>query len=345
MINKVLKEKIPYLIAETAYSFEGDKSYLLKQINRLEGTQVDCIKFHMLFNSSEYIVPEYEELNRCLDGWLLERNDWLDILNKAKLNKLDTIILTDDVESVNFCRENNKLVDGIEVHAACINDLKILDAAIKFSRDYNKVFFVGISGFEFQELSAIIEYLEDAKLENVVLMYGFQNFPTKLQDINLSKIPLIKKAIRYKVGYADHTKYNDVNKENLIYTAYTLGANIQEVHYVLGEGEERTDYITGLSNIRLNNIKEKLINIHLSIGNVDFRLNKGEREYLSFRKVPVYKENLVKGTRLTRKNVVFKRVKNPKRQHTFREIEQFYGKVVKRNVEKNKEIDYRDLID
>ncbi len=338
-----MKYDKPYLIAETAYSFEGDETYLLKQVENLNGTEIDCIKFHMLFNKDSYAVKDYKTLHKYLDKWMLSEEIWTKILNKSKKYNLDTLVLVDDVQSVSFCKRNNELVDGVEVHASCVNDLEILNEAINFAKKYKKVFYMGISGFEIQELSGIIEHLKEFNLEKVVLMYGFQNFPTNLEDINLSKIPLLKDAFGYKLGYADHTRYDNGNKNNLIYTSYAMGANIQEVHYVLKEGEQRTDYITGLDNVSLDKIREKLENIYLSIGKVDFRLNEGENKYLDFRKVPVYTSNLTKDSILEKSDIEFKRVENPKRQHKFKDIKDFYGRRLSSDVKKEKELEIKDF--
>lgn len=342
-MRKVFESSKPYLIAETAYSFEGDKKYLLKQIINLKGSNVDAIKYHLLFNKDEYIVKEYSLLHGYLKKWILKPDDWKEIIAKSKKSKLDTFVLTDDIESIKFCAENNDLIDAIEVHAACVNDLDILDKALLFAKDYDKVFVIGISGFEFTELSSIIEHIKEFKLENVLLMYGFQNFPTKVEEINLIKIPLIQKAFGYKVGYADHTKFDDPNKEYLIYSSYAIGANVQEIHYVLEEGIERIDYITGISGGRLGLIKERLERMYLSLGKIDFRLNEGEKKYLNFRKVPVYKTNLEKGTILKKEDVTFKRVENPKRQHVFREIDMFFGKRINKRVVADSEVSMDDF--
>ena len=290
-----------------------------------------------MFNKDEYAVKDYTVLNNYLDKWILSKEEWKYILESSKENGLDTLVLTDDIEAIKFCKENNKLVDAIEVHAACVNDLEIINLAIKFAKEYNKVFITGISGFEFQELSAIIEYVKKSEIEKVVLMYGFQNFPTRLEDINLSKISLIQKAFGYKVGYADHTKFDDNNKENLINTSYSLGANIQEIHYVLKEGEEKIDYITGVSAEKLYKIKSNLESTAISIGKVDSRFNKKKKKYLNFRKVPVQKKDLNIGDIISEETVVFKRVEKPSKQNKFREIENYFGEKIKVAVKQDME--------
>ena len=62
--------KNPYVIAETAYSFEGSKQYLLDSINNVPD-EVNAIKFHLLFDMDEYMVGHYTVLRDLLKKWLL----------------------------------------------------------------------------------------------------------------------------------------------------------------------------------------------------------------------------------------------------------------------------------
>lgn len=279
----------PYLIAETAYTFEGDYNYLFEQTKDIPNV-IDAIKYHMLINLDEYMVEEHPVYD-LLKNWILSEDNWKDILTEAKSNKLDTIILADDKASVEFCAKNHELVDAIEIHSACINDIELLDDAIDFSNEFNKTFILGISGFEIQELLDVTEYIKSKNVKDILMMYGFQNFPTDIEKVNLSKIKVLENLLNCKIGYADHTEYSK-NKELLINASYSLGANVQEVHYVKDEGLEKTDYITGVGIERLCSIKENLEIIFKALGSNDLRLNDGEKKYLNFRKVPLYMSDL-----------------------------------------------------
>lgn len=340
-MKKHIYSNKPYIIAETAYSFEGDKKYLLSQTSQLSD-KIDAIKYHMLMNIDEYMAKEHP-LYELLKKWIITKEDWKEILIAAKNKNLDTIVLVDDTDSIKFCSENNHLIDAIEVHAACVNDIDLLDKAVEFSIDYNKVFVLGISGFEIQELLDITEYLKDKNVNDLLMMYGFQNYPTNISEVNLSKIKVLEDILKYKIGYADHTEYSNQAKELLIYSSFALGVNVQEIHYVLEEGVKRTDYITGVSNARLEKIKSDLENIYKAIGSPDFRLNEGEKKYLNFRKVPVYKSDLVSEQVLERSLIAYKRVETPIRQHKFNELNEYFGKIIIKDVKKGMEVIIGDL--
>lgn len=328
-MKEITNKNKAYVIAECAETFEGSSAYLLKQIEKLDG--INCIKFHMFFNGKEYAVSQFKELLDYFEVTKLKKEEWVDILKSAKSKGMDTLVLTDDTESVKFCAENNELIDGIEIHAACVNDVNLLNSVINFAKTYNKYMFLGISGFEFVEISEIVEYLKNSELKKVVLMYGFQNFPTKMEYINLCKINYLESITGYQIGYADHTAYNNEDKENIIYSSFAMGTNIQEIHYVLEEGVKKTDYITGVSAERLMKIKEKLDIIAIAKGRFDFRLNSGEKEYLKFRKIPVYARDIQEGEILKESDIVFKRVEKFEVQHKFREVEKYFGSKLNRS--------------
>lgn len=338
-----MQVKPAYLIAETAYSFQGELQYLKQQIHDLKDTGIDCIKFHLIFDQYSYAVKEYKTLHDYFDTWILKAEEWKSLLTECKAQGLDTLILADDVDTIVFCNENPALVDGIEVHAACVNDLEILDQALGFAAAFDKTFYIGVSGFEYQELSAIIEHIRTYALDRVVLMYGFQNFPTRIDQINLCRISLIQQAFGFETGYADHTRFDDPNKELLIQAAYAQGARVLEIHYVLKEGQERIDYITALDRDHLVRLRSQLQLIHQAIGQVDFRLNEGEKKYLNFRKVPVYSRDLPAGHILQTGDILFKRVEQPSRQHRFREAEAWLGFTLNQNVKADSEIMTGDL--
>jgi N-acetylneuraminate synthase len=333
--------KYPYVIAETAYSFEGDGEYLLEQTQRLP-KEVNAIKYHMLYNITEY-MDEKHSVFPLLKSWIISEEQWTRILKCAKEMKHDIIVLADDTSTVDYLEKHLDLVDGIEIHAACINDKDLFDRIINFANKYKKYMFIGISGFEIVELFDIIQYLKEKQCTNVILMYGFQNYPTKVSDVQLDKIPKLKELLGFEVGYADHTGYDESFKEQMIKTAYTLGAKIQEIHYVLNEGEKRTDSVTAVSAERLKKIYEELVLVDQAIGKCDLRLNEGEIKYLNFRKVVSYSKKLKSGHVITQDDIRFIRIENPIGQHHFSEELEYIGKTLAVDVVENQEIQMEDF--
>lgn len=342
-LKKCLNSNEPYLIAETAYSFEGNVMYLLNQVDELD-LAIDGIKFHMMLDVDSYAINS-SKISSFLKSWIIDPNDWYGILTSSKAKGFDNIVLADDVASLDFCKKHIHLVDAIEIHAACVNDIELLEKAIQICVEYDIVFIIGISGFHLEELYAITDFVQSFNYRNILYMYGFQNFPTNIEELNLSRMKTLRQLSGFNVGYADHTEYSNSIKDSIINTAYSLGANIQEVHYVLEEGRKVTDYITAVSTTRLKKIKNMLILTKSSIGKLDFRLSTGEKKYLNFRKVAVYNRDYKKGSTIDCLDFSFKRVDIPVRQHNFGEMTKVGQLKFTKDVKKNKEIDFRDYQD
>lgn len=335
--------KDAYIIAETAYSFEGSLDYLLESVENVPDF-VSALKFHLLFNINEYMVKGHS-LQTVINKWLLSKDDWLLVFEKVKRKGKDVIVLADDLVTIEFLEKIPELVDGIEVHAACVNDINILSKALGFASKYKKGFYLGISGFEFCELKRIVNFIKQYHDVQIVFMYGFQNYPTKLENLQLNKISFYRTVFDCEIGYADHTQADLPIKDDIICSAYSSGVNVLEIHYVNRFCEQRTDAITAYDAEHFNGLFNKLASIQRAFGDFEIELNEGELSYLNFRKVPVYARNLKKDTVLMCNDICFKRVDKAKIKHHFKDFDDYIGKLLKHDVKEDEEIVMEDLVD
>jgi len=59
-------------------------------------------------------------------------------------------------------------------------------------------------------------------------MYGFQNYPTPVEDANLSFIPILKENFNLNIGYSDHTLGGSIESFSIPLIAVALGTSIIE---------------------------------------------------------------------------------------------------------------------
>ena len=58
--------------------------------------------------------------------------------------------------------------------------------------------------------SLFYRFIQKILLKNeIIILCGFQNFPTKMQDSKLSQINYFKKKYDLEIGYADHIDSED----------------------------------------------------------------------------------------------------------------------------------------
>ncbi len=220
MKNNILK---PYIIGETAYNHEGDIKYLYKMIDDITELKLNAIKFHMLLNPESYMQKKHP-LIKEIKKWMFSKNQWSEIVDYSNKKGLEIIVLCDDVESIEYILENNISVTAIELHATGLNDYFLLNTVSGF----NKQIILGIGGSTIDEIAYTIDFLENKGKNDILLMYGFQSYPTKYTDINLSKMLKIRDLFKLPIGYADHTAFDDPNNEVISCMAATMGFNILE---------------------------------------------------------------------------------------------------------------------
>ena len=114
------------IIAETAFSHEGDFKYLSNQVKSASNGKVDYIKFQILFDRDVFYVKEHPA-NNVIKNWLFDKKQWKDILFLANSLRLKVIAQPLNIPSLEFCQENEELIDLLEVHSVCFNDIHLLN--------------------------------------------------------------------------------------------------------------------------------------------------------------------------------------------------------------------------
>lgn len=317
-MNDIVLE--PYIIGEIAYNHEGDIKYLYKMIDDIAELKLNAIKFHMLLNPKSYMQrkhPLIKEINK----WTFSENQWSKIIDYSNKKNVDVIVMCDDVESIEYILENNINITAIELHATGLNDYFLLDAVSK----YNKQIILGVGGSTIDEITYAINFLKTKGKDNILLMYGFQSYPTKYTDINLSKMLKIRDLFNLPIGYADHTAFDDPNNEIISCMAAMMGINILEKHYTPDYGIERIDYHAAIGKTQMLKI-EDLMKLTLKVcGNGNLKMTKAELEYGNtgpMKKAIVAKKDIKKGEKLSLDNLWFKRTveESPIKQNLFLQL-------------------------
>lgn len=289
------------IIAETAFSHEGDFNYLLKQIKAAKQANADFIKFQVFINKAEYITRLHPSYN-MLDKWMFTEEQWLNAFEYAKKNKLKILVLPLNASSVKFCLKNDKLIELYEIHSICFNEIDVL----KRLRDTKKKIVLGIGGRLPQEIDFAISTMQK-KNSDIILMYGFQSFPTDMTMINLNKIKNFKQLFNCEIGYADHSSFENDNFYRLNNFAYLLGAEYFEKHIVIEKGEKRIDFESAISYTDFITMHEKHTEFNSILGNGDvFYLNSKEQDYKDRQKQIVVNRDIEKGEKISFNDLSYK---------------------------------------
>jgi N,N'-diacetyllegionaminate synthase len=325
------------LIAETAWHHEGDIDFLVDLAEKIKLSKADIAKFHLLLDLDEYIDKSHK-LYEGYNKWKISKENWEKVLNIFKPEEL--MLLCNDTKAIEFaCTFNPKI---IELHAVCMTDLNLLDY-LKANKPKNTKIALGISGNTIEEIDFALNYLNT---NDIILMYGFQNYPTKFEEINFNRL---KKIMQFypnlEFGYADHCGYNEDFNELITLTGASLGVNYIEKHVTSQFGIARLDYEATINFEMLDNLHNKMEIISKSLGSGSLNLSEGEKNYSRvgiLKKAPILKQDISKDDILTKELLEYKRIKTDLNYSPFEIINKF-GMKFNKNLSKGDLVLVSDL--
>lgn len=288
------------LIAESAFTHEGDVNYLKKQVDLAASKSCNYIKFQVLLNLDSVYSPDapiYEDLKTKL----ISVKEWHEILVYSKSKNLKVLILPIDYMALDFALNAKELVDAIEIHSICLNDIILLNKINKSATE--KLIVLGIGGRKMADIRFVVDYLVS---KNILLMFGFQSFPTEKSDNNLSKIESLKLEFKFPIGFADHTPWNEDDSE-LIFMALAMGVVVIEKHIILEAGSQRADNYSAKDAAGFTMIGKNIQQFISIMGddNLD-KLSGKELAYKNRERKMIAAVNINKGNKIELNDLVYK---------------------------------------
>jgi len=333
----MLPNNKPYLIGETAQHHQGDKTFLKTLIDYGSDAKIDAIKFHLLFNIDDYFVKNHEAYE-IVNDWVLNEEDWNEIVGYSEAKGLDSVILCNDPQSVDFAiNYKGSSIKAIELHATGLNDYLLLQKAAKFQGTV----ILGVGGSSIDEISFAVDMLNELGQHDIFLMYGFQNYPTRYEDVNLKKMIKLKGLFDLPVGYADHTDPLNEYNEVISTLGICMGINVCEKHFTHVFGKKRIDSQAAISLDQLKKVRNLMDIITTSIGDGNLKMSEGELAYGNtgpMKKAIVAEINIKKGETITLDKIGFKRTN----ESTYM-LQYFLPKLI--GLKANKDINVDEFID
>jgi len=289
------------LIAETAFSHEGDFGYLISQVDAAVEGGADCIKFQVFLDQKSYYAPSHPAL-RHIGNMIFSRQEWERIFMYASEKKLRILVLPLNVESFRFSFRFEELIYGYEIHSVCFNELSLLENMKETSR----FIVLGVGGRLPQEINYALRHLQRDASEKVILMYGFQSFPTDYRTLNLAKIQRLKDTFNCTMGYADHSSFEDNSFCDFTNVAYLLGSRWFEKHVIVEPGKKRVDFESAVGADGLRKMRHEIDRLKITLGDSNiFHLNDAELTYRSRGKKVAAQRDLLSGHILCAEDIGF----------------------------------------
>ena len=299
MINKEIK-----IISEIASAHCGSIEKLIQLIESANSSGCDFIKLQV-FNYNELINIKSKKFLMLKDIEISSDN-WKIIFDYCSKKKINLIAEPFDLKSLELVHQFSD-IKAIKIPTSDLGDWDYINLVCNFAN----FVIIGVGGATTEEINDITSYLKQYKGIETILMHGFQNFPTQLEDLQLAKITWIRETFNLKVGFADHINADFKELARTIpCMAMSLGAEYIEKHITLNRSNKEYDYYSALNPDEFKTfvafIKNSFNAIGLANNNV---LSDAEKKYRNqMKKFAVLKENVFKGQVLTNINVDFRRV-------------------------------------
>ena len=175
------------LIAETAWHHQGDFDFMKNLINEIvKNTDADIVKMHITIDFEEYMDQSHQAYNQ-LKAMTFTKEQWRELISIVVKGNKEIMLLLNDTEAIEFGLSFNP--DYVEIHSVCLNDIFMLEKLKRNIQKHNKIV-LGVGGTNIKEIENAINFLNHS---NMILMFGFQNYPTIFKDVNLDKVRKLMK--------------------------------------------------------------------------------------------------------------------------------------------------------
>ncbi len=307
-----------YIISEIASAHNGSSRNLEKLINYAIKSKADAVKIQ-IFKTSKLLQKKHKNYD-FFKKIEIPHFKIGQILNKIKKKKIQIILEPYDLDSLDYIKKNIKNYHAIKIPTSDAKNIEFIKKICKL----NKKTLLGTAGLNKYEIKKIIKIFSRKK---IILIEGFQNFPTNFLNVNFTKLKLIKKIFKCEVGYADHSDSKNIGLSySLSSLAIINGASIIEKHLILDRKKKYPDYESGLSPNEFKEFVYFFKKFEYLNKNRKFKIDTNELIYKNkFKKYLVASKNIEKGSIIRKDDISFKRVNKPS-NYFFDEIKSILGK-------------------
>jgi sialic acid synthase SpsE len=295
----------PYIIAEMACAHDGDLEKAKRLIEAAVSAGADAVQLQF-FVPDETVTPAHQVYD-IIKRIAFSAEQWRSIFNHARNSGIHVFVCAYDVPSVELAIECG--ADAIKLNSADLSNPDVLKAVASSGRPFT----LGTGASTLDEIANGITLASEFGAKEIILMHGVQNFPTLIEDLNISRVELLKDVFGMPVGYHDHTDGDDPFGKIIDLIGIGLGACVIEKHITWDRKEKGIDYQAALEpeefKVFVGNIRKAWV----AYGSKKLRpFTESDLRYRKFQKKSVVAAREIKaGDTITRKDVRFIRNVEP----------------------------------
>lgn len=227
------------VIAEIASSHEGREALAGELVQAAAAAGADAIKFQ-LFRADQLVVAHHPKIEsfRLLE---FAPEVWARLAGAAHALGLRVYADVYDRDSLAVAVQCG--VDGYKIPATIVGDEPLVEAIAATG----KPLLVAISGESEEEIAALLHRVGVPGRDSVVLLHGFQGFPTAIADTNLARLTWLRRVFGLPVGFADHSPGDLAVSQVLPVISVGLGATVVEKHLTWDRSAKGRDHVSALN--------------------------------------------------------------------------------------------------
>lgn len=218
------KNRRIYVIGEMACSHEGNPDLAHKIIKGVGEANADAIQFQ-IWSLKDLMVPYHSDFDK-LSRIELSQGIWTELANyvKEQYPALEIVTCVYEHKSVDLGERMG--VDAYKLHSSDLSNPSML----KYVAATGKRIDLSIGASSLDEIQKALELIKAKSDCEIWLMYGYQNFPTPIDAVNLRYMKTLKKLFDLPIGYQDHSDAETQEAFWLPAAAIGLGVDILEKH-------------------------------------------------------------------------------------------------------------------
>lgn len=289
------------IIAEVGNAHEGNLQRAKDLINASADAGVNAIKFQ-LFTADELLVKSHSRYRHFKD-LQMSFEDWKVLYNLSKERGLKFFCDIFGMDSYEICK--NLTADGIKIHSSDISNYQLLSTISGWDND---IFLScgGATELEIHRALKILKSLENNK--QIILMHGFQNFPTSKEETNLNRLKTLAQLFLQPVGFMDHIDAESTLSQTLPLLAIASGACVIEKHITMDRSLKGIDYYSSLEPEEMASLVERIRDVKTILGRSEIVFGKEESLYRKkMKKHLVALSSIKTGQIITDMNMTYKR--------------------------------------
>ena len=325
-----------FVICEQSQTHEGDMGIAKLIIKAAGQAKADAVKFQT-FTADELAVPSYKyyPLFKKLEWTKGQWKELVDLCHELGLKAMSDVF---GLASARMLTEIG--IDAIKVHATDIRNRPLLE---EFA-GMNVPLLLSSGGSRLADLQRALRILRSKGKNDrlVVLMHGFQSYPTLIEHTNLLKMKFFGDALGLPYGFADHIDGNHRQNFSLCAMAMGLGACVIEKHITIARSLKMEDYESALDPTDFVEFVAKVRELDAAKGKAEDALNQVEETYGNTNRKHITAVRAIpKGQTLTGNDVALRRTHT---EHLQADLDQVIGKKIVRDVTMDDVITEKDVV-